>query len=551
MTLANNPLNHPAAHQIPENDVEKRGELNDKDADINESSFTGSNSEDNTTHTSHSSLGPHDIPPTPVVLRGRLKRWNDKIEGFAGLEARGITRVLPEEKHDISLMGYAQMCILWFSVNVTVNNLAVGFLGPLAFNLGWVDSVLLTVFGCALGSVPTSYTSTWGAESGNRTLIVARYVMGYWPAKLIAILNAILMVGYGVISCIIAGQMLSAVNGGHMTIIVGIIIAALIIGVVAIFGMAVLHVYERWAFIPQVIALFVLIGAAGPHFNTALQSSAPVTGTAGEITANRLSFFALQYSVPVGWAAAGSDFYVYYPTHTSKRLTFLMTWLGLASSFIFVNIIGVGLGCGVAITPAWQTAYATSSGALLLAGYGGLGGFGGFCTVILALSAIQNNIPGTYAAAIDMQILGRHFKAVPRWLWVVAVVIVEFVCGVAGRDHLFDIFENFLALMGYWISIFVTIMLEEHVLFRRLRGVPFDWSAWEDRKRLPLGVAALVAFLIGWAGAIIGMYQAWYAGPVAKHVGGYGGDIGTWIAIAFTCVTFPPMRWLELKLVGR
>ena len=399
--------------------------------------------------------------------------------------------------------------------------------------------------------------------------------MGYWPAKLIAILNAILMVGYGVISCIIAGQMLSAVNGGHMTIIVGIIIAALIIGVVAIFGMAVLHVYERymdtsfpnphprppiianlipfirWAFIPQVIALFVLIGAAGPHFNTALQSSAPITGTAGEITANRLSFFALQYSVPVGWAAAGSDFYVYYPTHTSKRLTFLMTWLGLASSFIFVNIIGVGLGCGVAITPAWQTAYATSSGALLLAGYGGLGGFGGFCTVILALSAIQNNIPGTYAAAIDMQILGRYFKAVPRWLWVVAVVIVEFVCGVAGRDHLFDIFENFLALMGYWISIFVTIMLEEHLLFRRLRGVPFDWSAWEDRKRLPLGVAALVAFLIGWAGAIIGMYQAWYAGPVAKHVGGYGGDIGTWVAIAFTCVTFPPMRWLELKLVGR
>lgn len=309
--------------------------------------------------------------------------------------------------------------------------------------------------------------------------------------------------------------------------------------------------FNRWAFVPQVIALFVLIGAAGPHFNTALQSSAPVTGLAGEITANRLSFFSLQYSVPISWAAAGSDFYVYYPTHTNKKLTFLMTWLGLASSFIFVNVIGVGLGCGVAITPTWQTAYATSSGALLLAGYGDLGGFGRFCTVILALSAIQNNIPGTYAAAIDMQILGRYFKAIPRWLWVVILVIVEFVCSVAGRNHLFDIFENFLALMGYWITIFITIMLEEHILFRKLRGVPFDWTAWEDKKRLPLGIAALTAFLIGWAGAIIGMYQAWYAGPVAKHVGGYGGDIGTWVAIAFTCVTFPPMRWLELKIVGR
>lgn len=171
MTLTNNPLKHPAAHQNPETDVEKRGELNDKDADVNVSSFTGSNSDENTTHTSHSSLDAHDIPPTPIVLKGRLKRWNDKIESFAGLEARGITRVLPEEKHGISPTGYAQMCILWFSVNVTVNNLAVGLLGPLAFNLGWVDSVLLTVFGCALGSVGTSYTSTWGAESGNRTLV--------------------------------------------------------------------------------------------------------------------------------------------------------------------------------------------------------------------------------------------------------------------------------------------------------------------------------------------------------------------------------------------
>ena len=307
----------------------------------------------------------------------------------------------------------------------------------------------------------------------------------------------------------------------------------------------------RWAFIPQLIALFVLIGAAGPHFNTGLASSAPITGTAGEITANRLSFFALQYSVPVGWAAAGSDFYVYYPTRTSKPLTFLMTWLGLASSFIFVNVIGVGLACGVAITPDWASAYKTSSGALLLAGYGNLGGFGGFCTVILALSAIQNNIPGTYAAAIDLQILGRYFKAVPRWLWVVVVVIIEFVCGVAGRNNLFAIFENFLALMGYWVSIFITIMLEEHILFRKLRGVGFDWTAWEDKARLPLGIAALLAFLIGWAGAIIGMYQAWYAGPVATHIGGYGADIGAWLAIAFTCVTFPPMRWLELKLVGR
>ena len=94
-------------------------------------------------------------------------------------------------------------------------------------------------------------------------------------------------------------------------------------------------------------------------------------------------------------------------------------------------------------------------------------------------------------------------------------------------------------------------MLEEHLLFHVLRGVPFDWTVWEDKKRLPIGAAALLSWLIGWAGAIVGMDQAWYKGPIALKVGGYGGDIGAWVSIAFACVVYPPLRYLELKKFGR
>jgi purine-cytosine permease-like protein len=52
--------------------------------------------------------------------------------------------------------------------------------------------------------------------------------MGYWPSKICCVLNIILMVGYGLIDCIIGGQILSAVSGGNLTIIVGIVIVALI-----------------------------------------------------------------------------------------------------------------------------------------------------------------------------------------------------------------------------------------------------------------------------------------------------------------------------------
>ena len=87
------------------------------------------------------------------------------------------------------------------------------------------------------------------ANPQNLLQIVARYFMGYWPAKLACILNMILMVGYAVIDCIIGGQILSAVSGGTMSIVVGIIITAIISWAIAVFGMGLFHFYERCVYL--------------------------------------------------------------------------------------------------------------------------------------------------------------------------------------------------------------------------------------------------------------------------------------------------------------
>lgn len=228
-----------------------------------------------------------------------------------------------------------------------------------------------------------------------------------------------------------------------------------------------------------------------------------------------------------------------------------MTWSGIWLALIFCNIVGVGIATGVTRNLAWDEAYSVSSGALLLACYDGLGGFGGFCVVILALGSIANNAPGTYATALTFQVLGRYAKAIPRWALCVIITLIELVCSVAGRNHLFNIFQNFLPIMSYWVCPWITIALEEHLLFHMARGIPFDWTAWENRKKLPVGAASLFAWLVGWAGAIIGMEQVWYQGPIALKIGGYGGDIGAWLSIAFACITYPPLRYLELKKFGR
>ena len=164
-----NPLHHPGAVQIPTNDVEKRGEL--KFAEINVNASIGTDNLPDATKISSSEFThQHGIAPTPI-LKGILARWNAKVEHLAGLEARGITRVLPEEKHGCGSRGYLQMFVLWFSINLGVVNIITGFLGPLVFQLGWVDCVCIVIFGNALSACGAAYTSTFGPESGNRTMV--------------------------------------------------------------------------------------------------------------------------------------------------------------------------------------------------------------------------------------------------------------------------------------------------------------------------------------------------------------------------------------------
>jgi purine-cytosine permease-like protein len=330
----------------------------------------------------------------------------------------------------------------------------------------------------------------------------------------------------------IGGQILSAVNGAGMTIIVGIVVVQIIAWIVAVFGMKIFHHYERFAWIPQLLVLFVLIGSAGPYFDPTVQS----VGEPSVVAANRLSFLSLCLYVPNSWGAAASDFYVYY-------------LVGLWVSFSLVYMLGIGLATGLANNTAWADANAVSTGGLIVAGFGPLNGFGLFCAVIIALGVIANSIPGTYSAALGCQVMGRCGKAVPRWVWSCILILIELVLAIAGREHLLVVMQNFLALMGYWMEFMVFIVLMEHLIFRRLRPEPIDWARWEDKSHLPIGIAALVAFLLGWLGAVLGMYQIWYTGPIAVLAG--PADVGVWVGSGFTIISYIPLRYVELRYLKR
>src|SRR5271170_5339540 len=160
--------------------------------------------------------------------------------------------------------------------------------------------------------------------------------MGWWPSKLIVILNIIVLLGYSLLDCVVGGQILSAVSpNGSMSVVVGIIIVALITWVVTTFGIAVFHYYERFAFIPQLIVFCILYGVAAPHFDITTPSNGPDTRT---IIGNRLSFFSICLSAALTYGGLAADFFVYWPTSTSRIGIFAGTLLGLTLSFTFALV---------------------------------------------------------------------------------------------------------------------------------------------------------------------------------------------------------------------
>lgn len=104
------------------------------------------------------------------------------------------------------------------------------------------------------------------------------------------------------------------------------------------------------------------------------------------------------------------------------------------------------------------------------------------------------------------------------------------------------------------LAIYEAISLSEHFIYRRgFKG--YDVTIWNDKSQLPIGIAGTIGFCFGVFGAVMGMDQVWFLGPVGKLInegGPYGGaDIGFELAAAFAFVAYNVSRPLELKYFGR
>ena len=185
-------------------------------------------------------------------------------------------------------------------------------------------------------------------------------------------------------------------------------------------------------------------------------------------------------------------------------------------------------------------------GGLLGASLSSLDTFGKILLIIFALSTITCNI---YSLSLSTQVVAPIFKRVPRVLHIVIGTVIYILLAIVAEKNFNNSLRSIMAGTSYCFAIFIVVVFEEHLLFRDCSFKKYHFNIWNNRKALPISLAAILSALVGVVGIILGMSQTWFTGPIAKSVAGnpgeQGADVGFEIGFLFTAVTFPLFRLIE------
>ena len=322
-------------------------------------------------------------------------------------------------------------------------------------------------------------------------------------------------------NCIVAGQLISAVSGGHVTEVAGIVVVSIGAYIISFFGFKVVHRYEQLAWILIFIFMCVQYGQSSKYW-TPTPTASSVSGI--DRTGAALTYFAMIFGTASGLCSMSGDYYVHYPPNINKWLVFWLTMFGIVASNVFGTALGNAFG-GIVMTDK------RLSGIYDDQGIGGLilytmrpMGYSKFVCVMYSLSfstflyplkmglyrltktTVGNVVADYYSSSLSLQLWGKYFMAIPRFVWNTLLAAISLGLAWGGRNSLQDIISDFLSLLGYWTICFGVITFIEHFFIRpRIGG--YNLEGWQDPKCVPLGLAGSFCLALGIGVSFLGMNQ--------------------------------------------
>lgn len=465
----------------------------------------------------------------------------NKIGLMVNAEIRGVERVPEDKRVD---RNWTSPLTMFLSPNLAIAALSTGMMGPTYYSLDFKTCIICGVLVPIVSAIPVGFYAVFGAKFGLRQQILSRYFTGNIMGRIFAFFNVISCIGWNAINVLPAVQML--VSLGRLPPWAGCLIFVVITCIMAFFGYKVIHVYERWSWIPNLIVYFIMIARMVKAKKFVWEAHDGSKVEAGNV----LSYITTIFGFVAGWSPSAADYFVYMPSDTAPWKICSAMVVGMSVPCMFTLVLGSAFAMGTKSDDSWNAAFNTNSvGGLVnkILVEDSLHGFGDFCVVILALSAIANNLPGSYSLALSMQAIWSKLARFPRLGWCVIGNFVSLGLSIPAYYVFEDTMTNFLSIIGYNVSIYIGITLSEHCIYRKgFKG--YDVTNFNDISTLPVGIAGIVGFLFGIMSTVLSMNQTWYVGVIARKI---SGDISFELNIVIAFIGYSIARPLELKYLGR
>src|SRR5215469_3053397 len=460
-----------------------------------------------------------------------------------GIETHGIERVSPTTRTHVRIFDNFTM---WLGANLVISTIALGTLANFAFGLCFWDSVASIVIFNALGVLPVAFFSTLGPKLGLRQMTLTRFSFGWVGGIIMAFFNVAACIAWSAVNVIVGGQLVVSLSNGAIPIWAAVLIIAILTTLVSIYGYRYVHRYERWAWIPMAIMFFIMFIVGVPHFSIAATPAFGLAEVAGFLT-----FGAAVYGFATGWSSYAADYNVNQPEDTPPARVFWLTSLGIFIPCVLLETLGMAFTTGIVNVPAWKAAFGSTGdvGGLLSAVVSPLGGFGKFLLVLLALSIVANNIPNDYSLGLSVQVFGKAFQKVKRYIWTLIGAVIYITIAIIGSQNFAATLSAFLLDVAYWLGAYGIILVLEHFVFRRGQ---YNVDDWNTPSKLPRGWAAIVALVAGLVGALLGADQLNFQGFITRHINQPNGiDLGFELSVVFAAIVYLILRRIEINTSPR
>lgn len=413
------------------------------------------------------------LEPTP-------SRYGDRT---LKVEPYGVEPVPDVERHGLPRAQFT----LWLGSNLTIADFALGFF-PVSLGLSWFWTIVALGVGNLLGAWALAACAGMGPAAGVPQLMISRQLFGRWGGAVPALLNYLSTIGWFSVNNILGALGLQLLDP-HWTFWQAAAVLVVVQGMLAIFGHNLIHVYERVMSVVLGI-LFAVISVLlmlRPSTDRVSFHYGPVPWVPfALVVAAALSYLG-------SWAPYASDYSRYLPSHVSSgRVRRFSFWGGLVAS-LWLELVGVGVAraSGAAANPI-QALHHVS------------GGFGTVAVIAVILGGTAADALNLYSNALAAGALNIRL---PRWSLAVVASIIGLSLSLLGSGRFEQYYDNFLLLLGYWLSPWLGVML-------------VGWYGRRQARPVPVSVPALVSFAVGLAASIPFMSSVLYTGPVAHRLGG-------------------------------